>query len=154
GRGVEPPGKPRRAPAPGFPRHSRRLSVQPTHRARRRRDRLELRGWLAMSDGGERTPVMRTARLRIRRGTNAADARYDEFDVAFEDGDSVLDGLVRLRYGAAPDLAFQFSCFNANVCKECAVMIDGTVEYACIAKLKPGLTQLDPVPDQHVLRDL
>ena len=34
------------------------------------------------------------------------------------------------------------------------MMIGGTVDYACIAKLKPGLTQLDPVPDQPVLRDL
>jgi succinate dehydrogenase / fumarate reductase iron-sulfur subunit len=97
---------------------------------------------------------MLSARLRIWRGTGAEDGRYEEFDVVFEDGDSVLDGLVRLRYGAAPDLAFQFSCFNANVCKECAVMIDGIVEYACIAKLKPGLIQLDPVPGQRVLRDL
>ena len=69
-------------------------------------------------------------------------------------GTLVLDGLVRLRYSVAPDLAFQFSCFNANVCKECVMMIDGKVDYACIAKLKPGLTQLDPIPEQRVLRDL
>jgi succinate dehydrogenase/fumarate reductase-like Fe-S protein len=97
---------------------------------------------------------MKSARLRIWRGTDPEDGRYEEFDVEFEDGDSVLDALVRLRYGAAPDLAFTFSCFNANVCKECVMMIDGTVDYACIAKIKPGLTQLDPVPDQHILRDL
>lgn len=107
-----------------------------------------------MSDTGYQTGALRTARLRIWRGTGRENCRYEEFDVQFEDGDSVLDGLVRLRYGAAPDLAFQFSCFNANVCKECVVMIDGTVEYACIAKLKPGLTQLDPVPDQQIMRDL
>lgn len=107
-----------------------------------------------MSDSKSRTAMMRSARLRIWRGTGPENGHYEEFDVAFEDGDSVLDGLVRLRYGPAPDLAFQFSCFNANVCKECAVKIDGIVEYACIAKLKPGLTQLDPVPDQRVLRDL
>lgn len=107
-----------------------------------------------MSDVKYQTATMKSARLRIWRGTGADNGRYEEFDVEFEDGDSVLDGLVRLRYGAAPDLAFQFSCFNANVCKECAVRIDGAVEYACIAKLKTGLTQLDPVPDQRVLRDL
>lgn len=96
----------------------------------------------------------KTARLRIWRGTGPADGHYDEFDVAFEEGDSVLDALVRLRYGPAPSLAFQFSCFNANVCKECVMMIDGAVDYACIVKLKTGLTQLDPMPDQPVLRDL
>ena len=96
--------------------------------------------------------VMRTARLRIRRGSGAP--RYQEFEVQFEEGDSVLDGLVRLRYTTAPDLAFQFSCFNANVCKECIMLIDGAPEYACIAKLKLGTTQVDPAPGQHVVRDL
>jgi succinate dehydrogenase/fumarate reductase-like Fe-S protein len=107
-----------------------------------------------VSDTEYPTAVKKSARLRIWRGTGPENGHYEEFDVEFEDGDSVLDGLVRLRYGPAPDLAFQFSCFNANVCKECVMAIDGTVEYACVAKLKPGLTQLDPVPDQRVLRDL
>jgi succinate dehydrogenase/fumarate reductase-like Fe-S protein len=98
--------------------------------------------------------AMKSARLRIWRGTDPENSRYEEFDVEFEEGDSVLDALVRLRYGVAPDLAFPFSCFNANVCKECVMMIDGIVDYACIAKIKPGLVQLDPVPDQHILRDL
>lgn len=98
--------------------------------------------------------MIKSARLKVWRGTARETGRYDEFDVAFEDSESVLDGLVKIRSTDAPDLAFQFSCFNANVCKECAVLIDGVVEYACIAKLKPGLTQVDPIPDQHILRDL
>jgi succinate dehydrogenase / fumarate reductase iron-sulfur subunit len=72
--------------------------------------------------------AMKTARLRIWRGVDADNGRYEEFDVEFEEGDSVLDGLVRLRYGPAPDLAFAFSCFNANVCKECVIMIDGVMD--------------------------
>ena len=107
-----------------------------------------------MTGSSHKSFEVRSARLRIWRGSDRDAGRYDEFDVEFEDGESVLDGLGRLRHGAAPDLAFQFSCFNANVCKECVMMIGGTVDYACIAKLKPGLTQLDPVPDQPVLRDL
>ena len=78
----------------------------------------------------------KTARLRIWRGTERGQGHYQEFDVAFEDGDSVLDGLVRIRLNEDPDLAFRFSCFNANVCKECTMLIDGNVEYACIAKLR------------------
>ena len=46
-----------------------------------------------------------------------------------------------------PDLAVRFSCFNANVCKECTMLIDGEVQYACIAKLQTGLIQLDPLPN-------
>jgi succinate dehydrogenase/fumarate reductase-like Fe-S protein len=99
------------------------------------------------------TPV-KFAQLKIRRGTSRDGGHYDQFDVEFEDGDSVLDGLVRIRVKHEPDLAIRFSCFNANVCKECLILIDGKVEYACIAKLRPGLTVLDPLPDRPLLRDL
>ena len=100
------------------------------------------------------TDTVKTTRLRIWRGTDRDRGRYEEFDVAFELGDSVLDGLVRLRLDDAPDLAVRFSCFNANVCKECTMLIDGEVEYACIAKLQPRLMQLDPLPNLPVIRDL
>jgi succinate dehydrogenase/fumarate reductase-like Fe-S protein len=66
----------------------------------------------------------------------------------------VLDGLVRIRLDDDPDLAIRFSCFNANVCKECTMLIDGEVEYACIAKLRSGLIQLDPLPKVTLIRDL
>ena len=104
--------------------------------------------------GPSSTGSVKTARLRIWRGTARDDGRYDEFDVAFEDGDSVLDGLVRIRLTHDPDLAFRFSCFNANVCKECTMLIDGNVEYACIAKLRAGPIQLDPLPKLTIVRDL
>ena len=66
----------------------------------------------------------------------------------------MLDALVRIRMTGDPDLAFQFSCFNANVCKECVMLINGSVEYACIAKLASGIIQVDPIPNQRILRDL
>ena len=97
---------------------------------------------------------MKTAHLKIWRGRSREDGRYEEFEVAFEDGDSVLDGLVRIRLHQDPDLAIRFSCFNANVCKECMMLIDGNVEYACIAKLREGLVQLDPLANSPLLRDL
>ena len=98
--------------------------------------------------------AMKTARLRIWRGTERDHGRYDEYDVAFEDGDSVLDGLVRVRLNHDPSLAIRFSCFNANVCRECTMLIDGKLEYACIAKLQPRLIQLDPLPNLPIVRDL
>ncbi len=102
---------------------------------------------------GSPTPH-KTARLRIWRGTDRDNGRYQEFEVTFEDGDSVLDGLVRIRLNDDPSLAMRFSCFNANVCKECTMLIDGNTEYACIAKLKVGLIQLDPLPKLPIIRDL
>jgi succinate dehydrogenase/fumarate reductase-like Fe-S protein len=98
--------------------------------------------------------AVKSARLRIWRGTSRDNGRYEEFDVAFEDGDSVLDGLVRLRVDSDPTLAIRYSCFNANVCKECTMLIDGAVEYACIAKLQARVMQIDPLPNLEIVRDL
>ena len=61
---------------------------------------------------------------------------------------------MRLRVSSDPSLAFRFSCFNANVCKECTMLIDGTVEYACIAKLQARLMQIEPLPNLEIVRDL
>ena len=97
---------------------------------------------------------MKTACLRVFRGSDRAAGRYQDYAVAFEDGDSVLDGLTRIRAHDDPTLAVRFSCFNANVCKECSMLIDGTVQYACVAKLSEGVTQVDPLPKVTLLRDL
>ena len=97
----------------------------------------------------------RIARLRIRRGTDGDPQRYDEFTVPFEPGTTVLDALIAIRTRQDPSLAIRYSCINANVCKECLIAIDGTVDYACTTRLladKP--MQLDPLPGKRLLRDL
>lgn len=96
-----------------------------------------------------------TARLRIRRGTGAEPPRYEEFAVPFEDGATVLDALIWLRSRRDASLAIRYSCINANVCKECAIAIDGAVTYACTARLcGDRVMTLEPLPGKPVLRDL
>ena len=95
-----------------------------------------------------------SARLRVSRGAPGDAARYEEFEIPYEEGESVLDGLVRIRELHDPSLAVRFSCFNANVCKECTMVIDGKVGYACIAKLRPGVIQVEPLPNRPLIRDL
>ena len=98
---------------------------------------------------------MRTAQLKIRRGTGEEPARYDEFAVPFEDGATVLDALVWLRTHRDPSLAMRYSCINANVCKECTIAIDGRVLYACTTRLVDSrVMMLDPLPGKARLRDL
>lgn len=98
---------------------------------------------------------MRTAQLKIRRGTGEEPARYDEFAVPFEDGATVLDALIWIRTHRDPSLAIRYSCINANVCKECTVAIDGSVGYACTTRLcADQVVTLDPLPGKPVLRDL
>ncbi|HXQ51107.1 MAG TPA: 2Fe-2S iron-sulfur cluster-binding protein [Stellaceae bacterium] len=93
------------------------------------------------------------ALLVIRRGAPGAE-RWDRFEVAFEPGQSVLDGLRRIRVEQDPSLAFRYSCINANACKECVMRVDGKTVYACIARLEPREMRLEPLPNKAWLRDL
>jgi succinate dehydrogenase/fumarate reductase-like Fe-S protein len=94
------------------------------------------------------------ATLVIQRGSPGDTPRVESFDVRFEYGQSVLDGLRAIRSEADPSLAFRFSCINANACKECMMLIDSKVDYACTVRLKEGVTSLAPLPKKALIRDL
>jgi len=65
------------------------------------------------------------AKLKVRRGSDAQASRWETYEVPFEAGQSVLDGLRHIRAALDPSLAIRFSCINANACKECMVELDG-----------------------------
>jgi len=94
------------------------------------------------------------ATLQIQRGAPGDAARVESFEVPFEHGQSILDGLRAIRRSNDPSLAFRFSCINANACKECMMLIDGSVDYACTVRLKEGITTLAPLPKKALVRDL
>lgn len=95
-----------------------------------------------------------TAHLRIKRGFPGQASRYDEFLVPYEDGMSVLDALRWIRIHGDSTLAFRYSCINANACKTCMALVDGDVQYTCVAKLRPGLITVEPLPKRELIRDL
>ncbi|WP_270935748.1 2Fe-2S iron-sulfur cluster-binding protein [Falsiroseomonas oryzae] len=97
---------------------------------------------------------MPVATLLVHRGGPGEAPRHDAFEVAYEPGESVLDALRRLRAEADPTLAFRYACLNANACKECMMLLDGRVVYACTARLEPRAMRLDPLPNKPLLRDL
>ena len=92
--------------------------------------------------------------LRVRRGGPGDAPRFDEFEVPFEDGMSVLDALRWIRIHRDSTLAIRYSCINANACKTCMALVDGVVQYTCIAKLLPGIVTVEPVPKRRLIRDL
>ena len=75
------------------------------------------------------------ATLKVWRGLDAKDGRFESYEVPFEPGQSVLDGLRWIRANRDPSLAIRFSCINANACKECMMELDGETVYACTARL-------------------
>jgi succinate dehydrogenase/fumarate reductase-like Fe-S protein len=97
---------------------------------------------------------MSIATLKIRRGSANEPPRWQNFEVSFEPGQSVLDGLRWLRIHADPTLAMRFSCINANACKECMIQVDGETVYACTARLEPRVMTLTPLPNKKLVRDL
>lgn len=97
---------------------------------------------------------MMRATLLIQRGAPGEAPREDRFELAFEPGESVLDGLRRLRVTADATLAFRYACLNANACKECMMLLDGRVVYACTARLEAREMRLGPLPNKPLLRDL
>src|ERR1700722_4889807 len=95
-----------------------------------------------------------TATLLIHRGGPDDTPAHDRFEVPFVPGQTVLDGLRHIRATADPTLAFRFSCINANACKECMMLIDGAVEYACTTRLRDGEMHVLPLPKKKLITDL
>jgi succinate dehydrogenase/fumarate reductase-like Fe-S protein len=96
----------------------------------------------------------KTARLHIQRGAPGAASRIDIFEVPFEPGNSVLDGLRWIRATRDPTLAIRFSCINANACKECMLELDGEVVYACTERLREGDMRIAPLANKALVQDL
>lgn len=95
-----------------------------------------------------------TATLKIWRGQTPDAGRYETYEVPFEHGQSVLDGLRWIRTHHDPSLAIRFSCINANACKECMIELDGKTIYACTARLQPTEMTLTPLSNKTLVRDL
>ena len=96
----------------------------------------------------------KTVVLRVRRGVPGEAIRFDDFEVPYEEGMSVLDALRWIRIYRDSSLAIRYSCINANACKTCMALVNGEVEYACIAKLTPGVVTVEPLPKRPLIRDL
>lgn len=94
------------------------------------------------------------ATVVVQRGTGSNASTMHRFEVPFEPGASVLDGLIWIRTYLDPTLAFRYSCINANVCKECVMLVNGKKDYACTARLLPGEMQIQPLPNKTRVRDL
>ncbi len=94
------------------------------------------------------------AHLMVQRGVAGETAQIVQYDVPFEPGQSVLDGLRWIRTHVDASLAFRYSCINANACKECMMQLNGQVIYACTARLVEGQMHLHPLSNKDLIRDL
>ena len=93
-------------------------------------------------------------KLNIFRGTNSIHPKFETFKVPFQQGASILDALIWINDNVDESLSFRYSCINANACKECMMIIDGQVEYACVKKLQKSESKLEPLPNKTLIKDL
>jgi succinate dehydrogenase/fumarate reductase-like Fe-S protein len=96
----------------------------------------------------------RVTHLRVWRGSAHDEGRYQTFEVPFEEGMSVLDALRWIRAHQDSSLAVRYSCLNANACKTCMALVNGSVEYTCTARLMADGATVAPLPSRPVIRDL
>ncbi|HYR33323.1 MAG TPA: 2Fe-2S iron-sulfur cluster-binding protein [Burkholderiales bacterium] len=94
------------------------------------------------------------AKLKVWRGAPGAAGRYERYEVPFEQGQTVLDGLRWIRVHIDPSLAIRFSCINANACKQCMVEVDGKTVYACTTRLTEAEMTLEPLANKTLVKDL
>ena len=92
--------------------------------------------------------------LNIFRGTDSIQTKFETFKVPFQQGASILDALIWINDNVDESLSFRYSCINANACKECMMIIDGQVEYACLKKLQKLGSKLEPLPNKMLIKDL
>lgn len=92
-------------------------------------------------------------RVRFFRRRAGEDLEASEYEVPEFEGMTVLDALMWIREHHDPSLAIRYACRCANACKECAMVIDGTVRYSCST---PAVGQIEvrPLPNRPLLADL
>ena len=95
-----------------------------------------------------------SATLIVSRGEAARPDVASRYVVPYRQGQSVLDGLRYVRAHLDPTLSIRHSCISANTCKECMILVDGKVDYACMARLEPREMVLEPLPNKPRLKDL
>jgi len=97
----------------------------------------------------------RTIVLEVQRGVGQGPSRVQEYELPETAAASLLDGLRWVREHLDDTLAVRYSCINANACKECMMILDGKVVYACVARMQPGARhQVAPLPNKARVRDL
>ncbi len=94
------------------------------------------------------------AKLIVRRGIAHGVSSVSRYEVPYTPGQSVLDGLRYVRAHIDPTLSVRHSCVNANTCKECMIVIDGKIDYACTVRLEPRDMVLEPLPKKGLERYL
>src|ERR1044071_8622095 len=95
--------------------------------------------------------------VSVQRFAPAADTkpRFEQHELQVGERASVLDALLVLQRGPAPDLAFRFSC-RVGMCGSCAMGVNGREQLTCSTLVKNigNDLRIEPLRNLPVKRDL
>ncbi len=96
------------------------------------------------------------ARLRVWRGENG-EGGLEDFEVEAQEGEVVLDVILRLQATQLPDLAVRWNC-KAGKCGSCSAEINGHPKLMCMARMSTFTERetvtVTPMRAFPVVRDL
>jgi len=92
--------------------------------------------------------------ITVKRGIPNVEPYFKSYQVPYREGMSVLDAIVWIRTNIDSSLAFRYSCINANACKECMLLVNGKIKYACTTRLLEMDTAVEPLSNKNLIKDL
>src|ERR1043165_1042600 len=99
---------------------------------------------------------MPKVRISVRRFTPESDEKphFESHEIEVGEKASILDALFALQRGAAPDLAFRFSC-RVGMCGSCAMVVNGRERLTCSTLVKDvgSNLRIEPLRNLPVIRD-
>ena len=99
-------------------------------------------------------PQLTLSVQRFTPGTDSA-PRFESHALEVGERASILDALLALQSGPAPDLAFRYSC-RVGMCGSCAMVVNGREQLTCstlVRQVGPTL-KIEPLRNLPVVRDL
>ncbi|MFC1932712.1 succinate dehydrogenase/fumarate reductase iron-sulfur subunit [Chloroflexota bacterium] len=106
-----------------------------------------------MTESTSKDIVFKIQRYNPEQG---GEAYWQEFNVAWSRGMTVLDGLIYVKEELDSTLAFRSSC-RMGICGSCAMFINSYPRLACatqIEELHSETLTLKPLPNMSVIKDL
>ena len=95
-----------------------------------------------------------TVTLRIERRRPDEQPRWEEFEVPWTAGMTLLDAVLWVQTHIDPNLAVSYSCITNNSCKLCQARVDDKVMYLCAELVSRDAYDISPVKGDDVVADL
>lgn len=102
-------------------------------------------------------PIRRTYTFKVKRYDPERGSYYwKEYSVELTNHETVLDGLLKIKWGVDATLSFRYSC-RMGICGSCGMIINGTPRLACETKpydLGTDVITIEPLSNFEPIKDV